>query len=998
MACCPFCKAGCQEREEPAGAACPLGEAENLLIYFIDRRWCRFTLPMERDGTRSPKASWQPWEIENFNQSVLAALVRAAPTRREAGAPGSATAQAIRGKEFIAELDEVVFPGDFACPGLILAGVSLRKTQFWGDVDFSGCRFEGDVDFSTALFKGKVNFSGASFAARANFSHCTFESGANWAGAQFDSDAEFTGASFNEFADFSAINIAESALFEDCRFHGDAGFLEARFGHSQRGLLGQAAPWRMSGYIAEFAKAKFDGNVMFGNARFFCDTDFAQATFKGQVYFKRASFATAVSFDRTRFEANAPFNQMVVRGRLLFKPDKISDPDFTAADFRGADLSGVALAGAVVQDAVFRDADLHDANLADVRHVLADQFAGTDVTGAKLPADIAKFSALAYVEDASRYARNMFMVLLAACAYAWLTIATTRDPALVLNTGSSPLPILNAKVPIAGFFIAAPVLLLLIYVYFVLANQRLFDVLSRLPAYFPDGRPAHQHTHPWLINGLLRQYFPRLAAARPLHAHVEYWITLLLLWGLVPLTVAAFWLRYLTRQDWLGTSVHVLLMSVTAFVAYTAARLARRTLQGDAGPAWSWRSSLRTAQAYRQLGLLIMFVVLGGLMSAGVIYGAPQEEYDTPWARRALPSALESVFRYRAFPAFRAGERPAISVNGEMTGGVTRLSRMRLRYLDARGVDLRDVDLRFSDLTGARLRGANLRGANLAHAVLYKADLSDALLAGANLEYADLRQTAGVSVSMLRKARSGEFAYWDEHMLKRLGLSPSHNENIRERRWIKARLPRANLTGTDLSGFVLTEARLTHATLSSANLAGVNLSWANLAGADLTGANLTGAKLNGTRLTDATMKAAVLSNADLGGADLKGADLEGAELEDARFYHPHPGYAQMQGINLNKAYLEAASLEHLDLTEARFIDAVLTRANLSYARLTNADFTGADLRGADLTGAELSGARFAGATLTESRGLTSDQLAGSCVDAETTLPAGIHRPRPCEVP
>src|ERR1019366_494657 len=49
--------------------------------------------------------------------------------------------------------------------------------------------------------------------------------------------------------------------------------------------------------------------------------------------------------------------------------------------------------------------------------------------------------------------RKLLIAVLAACAYSWLTIASTTDVHLITNTASSPLPFVGSQVPIAGFYL-----------------------------------------------------------------------------------------------------------------------------------------------------------------------------------------------------------------------------------------------------------------------------------------------------------------------------------------------------------------------------------------------------------------------------------------------------------------------------------------------------------------------------------------------------------------
>ena len=142
--------------------------------------------------------------------------------------------------------------------------------------------------------------------------------------------------------------------------------------------------------------------------------------------------------------------------------------------------------------------------------LLPEHLAGADLTGAKLPDEIAKFPALDQVAAISSEARKIFIGLLAACVYSWLVIGTTTDVALILNTASSPLPIINTPIPIAGFYVVGATLLAAVYCYFHFYLQRLWRTLATLPAVFPDGTALDDRTDPWLLTNLVRADFTRL--------------------------------------------------------------------------------------------------------------------------------------------------------------------------------------------------------------------------------------------------------------------------------------------------------------------------------------------------------------------------------------------------------------------------------------------------------------------------------------------------------
>jgi hypothetical protein len=111
-------------------------------------------------------------------------------------------------------------------------------------------------------------------------------------------------------------------------------------------------------------------------------------------------------------------------------------------------------------------------------------------------------------------------------------IGTTTDLALILNTASSPLPIINTPIPIAGFYVVGAALLAAVYCYFHFYLQRLWRTLATLPAIFPDGTALDDRTDPWLLTDLVRADFKRLWQSAPPLTRLENLLTILLAWWL----------------------------------------------------------------------------------------------------------------------------------------------------------------------------------------------------------------------------------------------------------------------------------------------------------------------------------------------------------------------------------------------------------------------------------------------------------------------------------
>ena len=132
---------------------------------------------------------------------------------------------------------------------------------------------------------------------------------------------------------------------------------------------------------------------------------------------------------------------------------------------------------------------------------------------------------------------------------------------------------------------------------------------------------------------------------------------------------------------------------------------------------------------------------------------------------------------------------------------------------------------------------------------------------------------------------------------------------------------------------------------------------------NLQNTDLNGVDLNGAYLREADLSGAYLIGADLIGADLREADLSGADLREADLSGAKLIGADLSGADLSGAKLIGADLREADLIGADLIGAYLREADLSVADLSEADLSEAKLSRAKLIGADLSGADLSEANL-----------------------------------
>jgi uncharacterized protein YjbI with pentapeptide repeats len=123
---------------------------------------------------------------------------------------------------------------------------------------------------------------------------------------------------------------------------------------------------------------------------------------------------------------------------------------------------------------------------------------------------------------------------------------------------------------------------------------------------------------------------------------------------------------------------------------------------------------------------------------------------------------------------------------------------------------------------------------------------------------------------------------------------------------------------------------------------------------DLTGADLSGLDLRGARMSRAWLESADLTGADLAGAELDlavlaRADLAGTDLSKCK---------TLKGANLSEALVAGTDFSRLDLSGCFFSGADLTNTRFVGAILEKVDFGKAKMVGTDLSGSKATALRF----------------------------------------
>ena len=458
--------------------------------------------------------------------------------------------------------------------------------------------------------------------------------------------------------------------------------------------------------------------------------------------------------------AKADLTGVNLQGAHLHRVN-LAGADLSMANFRGASLVRANLQNANLLGTELRGANLMGANVYGADGLWFGRLGGTNLFDAVLPESISAVDSSKAISDATKVARWFYFLTVGLSLLCCLLMIYTTDVRLLLNSSALPFPKLGNLLPTTGLFLGGPIVLLILSLRFHFLLLRLWGSMAALPAVFPDGQTLEKDG-PWYLMGLVRRHFRWQGESRAAMTAFESALSAVLAYWIVPVTLFFFWLRYLTRQDFRGTLLHVFLVTAAVATATSVPFVVSRVLRpGDILLPKSknvLRMILGTTRAALAVGC-ILFVI-----SLGVNRGLPSDKTGSP------PGSAADPRRWAATVFQSVGYRPyadltETSLSTPLPKGTpwteenltkisgARLNEMNLRYARAYRAFLVNAKLWRANLEGIYLSEADLRGANLretllrsgvfdrtllSHAVLVSANASGAIFASSDLRFADL--------------------------------------------------------------------------------------------------------------------------------------------------------------------------------------------------------------------------------------------------------------------
>jgi uncharacterized protein YjbI with pentapeptide repeats len=487
------------------------------------------------------------------------------------------------------------------------------------------------------------------------------------------------------------------------------------------------------------------------------------------------------------------------------------------------------------------------------------------------------------LNDAAGKASVLWTTFISFQLYLAIAFGSVTHRDLFLETPIK-LPLLNVDLPLVGFFVVAPTLLVIFHFYVFLellglaATAKDYNMLlvDRAPV-ASDRQYLRQRLHSFLVLRFLAGPRSQRTGFDGLSLRLIVWITLVGTPLLILLQAQVTFLPY--HREWIVWLQRAAVLSDLAVIWYFWLRL-----RSDDDPIFN--DVPRKAWTYLGAGGSFCVVIFSAFLAT-----FPGEMVDKHLPElRYLPTTWQP--HWSEEDDWTSLQKLLFKGEvDEVSGRPRSMFSNRLVLTDQSFVA--DPDKLDKVDVSHRFRGRDLRLAVLDRADLRKADFTGAILNGAWFKSAKLQS------ALFGCARTGNL----EQKKEQMDSSPVFG-------------------CTSLQGADLGWAQLQGANLDSAELQGADFSSAQLQGADLSRARLQGAVLNGARLQGANLDSAELQGADLSLARLQGADLhlarlQGADLSWAHLQGANLSGAQLQGADLDWAHLQGTLLENAKVWRAR---------------------------------------------------------------------------------
>lgn len=476
------------------------------------------------------------------------------------------------------------------------------------------------------------------------------------------------------------------------------------------------------------------------------------------------------------------------------------------------------------------------------------------------------------IAELSKNTRSLYLIYLGALLYCAVTVVGVTDRQMLLDEAVT-LPLIGVGVPLTGFFVFAPVVLIATFVYLQLYLQDLQSLKHTMRETYGKEDPGR--LYPWIMN-VVDHPQPGLVGSLQKSA------VKVVLWWLLPVVLFLFGFSYLKMQE----PVLGAIITAMPLLGLCASLFFWHAFRPESVGSWiNVRGSIDKS-ATAATGLMVFGVLVFLFVSVAWMGVIP----DVARSLTMIDVSYQSLVTEQKYAPYW------VDLSGKKLRGAnmqaTTLINADLSNARLDGANLRSAELDSADFSQASFSGADLRGAYYSGAVFEATDFSNAIFESADF--------SGVSF------RGADFSAAE---LDSADFSKAH---FMEADFSESNLWLAAFSGADLRSAAFSGADLEGASFSKADLRSADFSEADLRSADFSGANLEGAVFSKAKLQRADF-----ADKDLSMADFSEAGLQGADFSDADLWYATLTGADLSGADLSRASLSCTRLRNADITLAR---------------------------------------------------------------------------------
>jgi uncharacterized protein YjbI with pentapeptide repeats len=511
------------------------------------------------------------------------------------------------------------------------------------------------------------------------------------------------------------------------------------------------------------------------------------------------------------------------------------------------------------------------------------------------------------LNDAAGKASVLWTTFVTFELYLVIAFGSVKHRDLFLETPIK-LPLLNVDLPLVGFFVVAPTVLVIFHFYVFLqllalaSKARDYDTLLRQAISDTSDRQFfRQRLDSFLVLQLLVGPTEQRTGFGGFSLRLIAWITIVGIPVLILLQAQVTFLPY--HNEWVVWLQRVAVLIDLAMIWYFLKRV-----RSDNEPIIARAPS----RAWPIVGAATSACVL--LFSIGVATFPGERTNEHVPHIRVIPTTWRPHWS-KTDDWKSLHELLFAGTADEVSGRPRSLFSNRLVLTDQSFVDpdkLNNIEISHS------FRGRDLSHAVLNRADLRKADFTGAMLNGASLLSSKLQDAQfgcgerGTNTDTETDDKESAGRRWPDDGCTWLQDADLSLAQLRDAFFSRTRLQGAQFSLAKLQGAWLVGAQLQGANLGLAQLQGASLRAVQLQGAWLARAQLEGAWLEAAQLQGASLEEAQLQGASLEEAQLQGAELRGAQLQGAWLAR-----AQLQGVSLDRTQLQGASIASAKVWRAR---------------------------------------------------------------------------------